>query len=811
MSIAVDQSVLQYEPRMTVAERAARPVSRRAWIHWLLLLAIILVGGVMRFSYLDKPPIWFDEAATFGRTCGTYQQMLDALEEAGFGPLHYHLEWWIKNGLPLWGRIESVRVPATVMGDGIVRVKKGAGKDGKVDARNLVPTHQLVSGGITMTPLFLRLVPAICGTLMIPAMYWLARELTGRRGVALLAALLTASSAYLLNYSRDAKMYADLWLFVALSIASLLWWLRSRRFTAWLCWIIASTAMIGTHLLGLAVIAIELIVVLTARDGNWLSFAMIPVMPGVWVMKLGRRFFGWRELDDPTSDWFTRWIQYCSRTFRWPAVLTFLLGLAVIGVGPYGYYVQFNKYVDRISDKGWNGSGLQWVPMYNAGRDGPDLLRYAQSAFLTGWEGPKKSEESQVRVRTLRLLTGGFWGIVGFAALGLLPWPRRAIALVAPANQNGEAPRRTIWRRLPPWPVLPLDALSTLWLILWIAVPTYAFYCMSMRGYASPGDWITLLQDVWRQNTWPKIVVPVFGVACFLLCGRTWTTRLLRLGQFAIVVTVAMLVLHGTFNLYGWLDAKLTGWIGPPWKMHNSLWIPRYLGFTVPAILVVLAVLFARLPTRLLRTVAVAVFVIVNLGQFGGRVFAGSEPPVDRMVADAVTWKQNVGTVKMFYDVRNPRMSAGMGPGTGVLHMPPARFYWLMHYPDPTVGPEDVRGFMGRKIDVNFPRQPFGPMASAVKRDVQQSPKLAKLIVWESLDPKKIDLTDKVLDALGPEWKRESDELLCARDHWTWKEMFTCRRRVYVKITASPAPVPVPTTTPTTAPTSAPSTQSVEP
>jgi len=195
-------------------------------------------------------------------------------------------------------------------------------------------------------------------------------------------------------------------------------------------------------------------------------------------------------------------------------------------------------------------------------------------------------------------------------------------------------------------------------------------------------------------------------------------------------------------------------------------------------------------------------------------VFAGSEPPVDRMVQDAVAWKENFGSLKMYYDVRNPSMAAGMGPGTGVLHMPPARYYWLTHYPDtPGVGPDDVRGFMGRKIDANFPRQPFGPMANAVKRDVQSNPKLTKLIVWESLNPRKIDLTDKVLDALGPDWRRESDELLYARDHWTWKEMFTTRRRVYAKIAPPPQRVPTTarTTMPTASPTTMPTTQSIEP
>src|SRR3954470_16243543 len=68
-----------------------------AWRHVLLLLLITLLGGALRFTRLEQPQIWFDEAATFSRVCGTYQQMLDVLQDAGFGPLHYHLYWWIKN------------------------------------------------------------------------------------------------------------------------------------------------------------------------------------------------------------------------------------------------------------------------------------------------------------------------------------------------------------------------------------------------------------------------------------------------------------------------------------------------------------------------------------------------------------------------------------------------------------------------------------------------------------------------------------------------------------------------------------------
>jgi hypothetical protein len=53
--------------------------------------------------------------------------------------------------------------------------------------------------------------------------------------------------------------------------------------------------MIGTHLLGLAVIAIELVFVLTAPRGYWTAFAMIPFVPAVWILRLERRFFARRD------------------------------------------------------------------------------------------------------------------------------------------------------------------------------------------------------------------------------------------------------------------------------------------------------------------------------------------------------------------------------------------------------------------------------------------------------------------------------------------------------------------------------------
>src|SRR5262245_44354443 len=121
------------------------------------MAALTIVGGVLRFMRLAHPPLLFDEAATYTRVVGSFREMLEILRFDGFAPLHYELYW-------------------------------------------------LMSRFMRLTPTVMRIVPAISGTLMVPATYFLARQVVGRR-VATLAAALTAVSGWQLVYSRDAKMY----------------------------------------------------------------------------------------------------------------------------------------------------------------------------------------------------------------------------------------------------------------------------------------------------------------------------------------------------------------------------------------------------------------------------------------------------------------------------------------------------------------------------------------------------------------------------------------------------------------------------
>src|SRR5258706_7109437 len=237
------------------AARAGILIRYRLWI----LLGITLLGGVMRFSSIPRPPLWGDEPYTYSRVCGEFQEMLDVLQFDGFPPLHYELYWVIRQFRPL-------------------------------------------------TPVTMRIVPAIAGTLMIPAMYFLAAQITRKR-TALLVALFTCVSAYMMVYSRDAKMYMWCWLFVALNFGCFFWWLRTGARVAWLAWIATGVAVGGFQMIALGAIAIQPIFLLTQR---------------------------WRQ-------------------WRWPQPILLLLGLLIIASGSAGYILGFNKwgqYVDEVGFKG---------------------------------------------------------------------------------------------------------------------------------------------------------------------------------------------------------------------------------------------------------------------------------------------------------------------------------------------------------------------------------------------------------------------------------------------------------------------------
>src|SRR5215203_5828831 len=95
-----DVTLPRDENRGPVGLDDTAPPRPQNWHLWALL-ALTLFAGVLRFGFPDRPGLWIDEAFTFWRVSGTYQELIDILQSDGFMPLHYEACW-------LLGRVTSL-------------------------------------------------------------------------------------------------------------------------------------------------------------------------------------------------------------------------------------------------------------------------------------------------------------------------------------------------------------------------------------------------------------------------------------------------------------------------------------------------------------------------------------------------------------------------------------------------------------------------------------------------------------------------------------------------------------------------------
>jgi hypothetical protein len=236
---------------------------------------------------------------------------------------------------------------------------------------------------------------------MVPAMYFLARQVSSRR-VATIAAAMTACSAFLLVYSRDAKMYMELWFAAALFVACLLWWMRTGQRMAWLAWVAAACAMNGLHALGLCVLAAGVLIVLAHP------------------MLTRRR------------------------------LLLALLGTTISVSGVAGYYACFNSFVRKIEAGGWHSSGVSWVGVRNRQFSKPMLLWDTAATWTFAYRSPRPPVTPPTRVIVPVSIVSAILGICLIG--GALPWPPRLRD-----DDPHEAPfggRGALWMAL--WLVLPM-------------------------------------------------------------------------------------------------------------------------------------------------------------------------------------------------------------------------------------------------------------------------------------------------------------------------------------------------------------------
>lgn len=178
-----------------------------------LLLCLTVLGAFLRFYHLGNNSLWLDEVTTFHVSKAS---VLEIWQTSVTGEFHPPLFHWI--------------------------------------------THVMLTLG--QSEFILRLAPALFGTLAIPVLYGIGKELRDRNVGIISAALLTVSY-FGIYYSQEARAYSMVLLFFSLAI---LFYLRATRTTAladWALFGIFSAIAVWTHyytLIALAVLYLHAII-----------------------------------------------------------------------------------------------------------------------------------------------------------------------------------------------------------------------------------------------------------------------------------------------------------------------------------------------------------------------------------------------------------------------------------------------------------------------------------------------------------------------------------------------------------------------
>lgn len=232
-----------------------------------------MLGAALRFATLGVQSYHHDEIVTATRVLGgDFRQAMDAV---GFSesapPLYYAVAW-------VWTQLT------------------GTGAYG------------------------LRSLSALAGVLLIPVAYLLGRELRGRR-TGLLSAALVAGNPMLLWYSQEARAYAMLALFCALSLLYCLRALRAgrpREKRDFVAWGVFSALALATHYFAVFPLAAEVVLLLRRRGRATLRGLWIIALAGVLLAPL---------VIHQMSYGHAEWIGRFSLGHRvWETAATFLTG-----------------------------------------------------------------------------------------------------------------------------------------------------------------------------------------------------------------------------------------------------------------------------------------------------------------------------------------------------------------------------------------------------------------------------------------------------------------------------------------------------
>ena len=193
-----------FGPRGRLPRRGEPDTSRKTAL--LLLAGLILVGLVLRL--LVPRGIWLDEAISIHQARLSLHDMFQTLYNGDRQPPLHDLALWL-----------TIRV----FGHGEFAV---------------------------------RLPSLIAGTLVIPVLYELGRELYDRR-TGLIAAAFAAASPMLIWYSQEVRMYEFAALFGLLALLTQLRVIRNPSMGNWATYILATAGVLWSHYFGLLLIGVQ--------------------------------------------------------------------------------------------------------------------------------------------------------------------------------------------------------------------------------------------------------------------------------------------------------------------------------------------------------------------------------------------------------------------------------------------------------------------------------------------------------------------------------------------------------------------------
>jgi 4-amino-4-deoxy-L-arabinose transferase-like glycosyltransferase len=196
-----------FGPRGRLPRRGEPDTSRQTALR--ILAGLILVGLVLRLAV--PRGIWLDEAISIHQAHLSLHDLFVNLYNGDRQPPFYHLTLWL-----------TIRI----FGDGEFAV---------------------------------RLPSLIAGTLTIPVLYELGRELYDRR-TGLLAAAFATISPLLIWYSQEVRMYEFIALFGLLALLTQLRAIRNPTMLNWAAYILATAALLWSHYFGLLLIAVQQVI-----------------------------------------------------------------------------------------------------------------------------------------------------------------------------------------------------------------------------------------------------------------------------------------------------------------------------------------------------------------------------------------------------------------------------------------------------------------------------------------------------------------------------------------------------------------------